>query len=52
MQCDNDPTQCPKCGAEHVKGAHTCPFAADVREDHDFLCTCCGDCEHECRMDV
>jgi len=46
-----DPPICERC-----KGAgcdpHLCPYASEINDDHETLCTCCEDCEHECAMDI
>lgn len=31
---------------------HTCPFAEEINDDYDSLCTCCDECAHECAMDI
>ena len=31
---------------------HTCPYAEDINDDHETLCTCCADCQYECAMDI
>ena len=47
-----------KCEGGHCKGKndaeepHTCPYAEDINDDHESLCTCCNDCAHECAMDI
>ena len=29
-----------------------CPYAADVNNDREQRCKCCGDCSHQCAMDI
>ena len=43
--------KCPHCNGEGLE-AHTCPYQSDVNDDHETLCNCCADCEHECLMDI
>ncbi len=31
---------------------HTCPYQVDINDNHEFTCTCCADCAHECAMDI
>lgn len=31
---------------------HTCPYAEDVNDDHESLCSCCAACEAECAMGI
>lgn len=32
--------------------AHICPYAEEIYEDTNTLCTCCDNCAHECAMDI
>lgn len=31
---------------------HVCPFADEIHDDQETLCTCCEACTHECFMDT
>lgn len=31
---------------------HVCPFKDEINDDTETLCTCCEDCQYECRMDI
>lgn len=39
------------CGTETF-APHTCPFQTEINEDYDYLCRCCGACEHGCNLDT
>ena len=46
------------CQGSHCNGKnaemepHPCPFAADVYDDKEYLCTCCEECTYECAQDI
>ncbi len=40
--------QCPNPETE----PHPCPFRVEVNGDYESLCTCCHDCECNCRENV
>lgn len=40
------------CGHDQTDDPHTCPFAEDVQNDTETLCTCCAVCEYECAMGI
>ena len=50
-------SECPKAKESprrvhgEAKEPHTCPYAAEICDDHDTLCSCCDECEGECAMD-
>ena len=44
--------KCEKCGKNDAEDLHTCPYAEEIGDDHETLCTCCSDCQHECVMDI
>jgi hypothetical protein len=35
--------------AHERREPHPCPYAEEINDSHT-LCTCCGDCQHECAM--
>lgn len=39
------------CG-KHYYEEHTCPYAVEINDDHETLCTCCPHCEAQCAWDV
>lgn len=39
------------CGHEQTE-PHTCPYAEDVNNDSETLCTCCDACAQECAYDI
>jgi len=40
------------CGKEG-EPPHPCPYAEEIGGNDDpEYCTCCGECEHECCMDI
>ena len=41
-----------KCGNNHKAALHSCPFAEDMHGDYTLTCNCCGDCSHQCAMDI
>ena len=43
---------CQHCKKNQAQPDHECPFAADVNNDSDTKCNCCGECAHECAMDI
>lgn len=41
------------CGEEHEKTKpHPCPYLAEIHDDEETFCTCCKECEDECRGDI
>jgi hypothetical protein len=44
--------KCPICSTNDAEQPHTCPFAEEINNDTETLCTCCADCEHQCAMDI
>jgi len=46
------------CNRHHCDGkgiaedSHTCPFAEEIRDDHDSECNCCKECTYQCAMDI
>ncbi len=52
-----EPQPCPKkedrwWGHGPAQEPHPCPFASEIHNDDDTLCTCCERCTHECAMDI
>lgn len=41
-----------ECGKNPKAEPHVCPFKDDVHNDDFTLCTCCPDCEQECKDDI
>lgn len=31
---------------------HTCPYAEEIHDDYETLCTCCESCTHDCVYDI
>ena len=47
----SEATRC--LGGGHAQIApHTCPFRTEVHDDFVTHCTCCTDCQRECREDT
>lgn len=44
--------KCSRCQKNDASEDHTCPYAEEINDDHESLCDCCADCEHECCMDI
>jgi hypothetical protein len=42
---------CPKCDNE-AEPEHTCPYASEIYDDEETLCTCCEQCSYQCAMDI
>ena len=48
------------CGRALVDGGcqnetedpHTCPFAVEINDDEETLCTCCDECTQGCANDI
>lgn len=45
------PVMC-KCGAFVAQPDHLCPFALDVHDDNETMCSCCDRCAGECAADI
>lgn len=43
---------CESCGKKEAQEPHPCPYAQDIHDDNETLCTCCEDCEYECAQDI
>lgn len=43
---------CDRCQEHMQQSPHTCPFAVEIDDDNESLCTCCEECEENCRMDI
>lgn len=41
-----------KCGKNPATEPHPCPYAEDINDDPNTLCTCCEECMNECAMDI
>ena len=48
---EEEAMKCGSCGGPGLE-PHTCPFAEEIRDDHETKCNCCAACSHECAMDV
>lgn len=46
-KCQNE----PRCRND-AESPHPCPYAEEIYDDSESLCTCCNECSHECAMDV
>jgi len=46
------PVLCQSCHEAPATEQHTCPYAAELGDDHETLCNCCDDCAHQCAMDI
>ena len=47
-----DDGMCEECGKNPKTAPHQCPYQYDVNDDHDYGCTSCDECTHECAMDI
>jgi hypothetical protein len=47
MDKENDKCTCDDCYDEH-----TCPYAEDINNDSETLCTCCEYCTQQCADDI
>ena len=44
---------CETCGKNEAQLPHKCPYQEDVNDvDDDKYCTCCIDCENDCRYSI
>jgi hypothetical protein len=43
---------CKKCGLEEKQEPHPCPYQEEMNDDRETLCTCCPDCEKNCRLSI
>ena len=42
-----------KCGRnKKTPYLHSCPYSEDMHGDYTEHCTCCGECQHNCAMDI
>jgi hypothetical protein len=41
-----------ECGPDAQIEPHTCPFAEEINNDSDTLCTCCETCKCGCAQDI
>jgi len=49
---DNEPVfEGCTCATEY-DDEHTCPFAEEIHNDSETLCTCCAVCTYECGMNI
>jgi len=49
--CDDKEGLCPKCKKRPAQEPHPCPFQEEIHNDSE-TCTCCAECEQDCRMDI
>jgi hypothetical protein len=40
------------CGENPADDEHTCPFAEEINDDYESLCTCCPDCTRNCADNI
>jgi hypothetical protein len=52
MQTVIENNRCECCNDLVTGKMHICPFREDIHGDSETLCNCCGDCEHQCCMDI
>ena len=52
MEDDTDGSDlCQSCHKNKSTEPHCCPYQSDIKNNEDEeYCTCCSDCERECRM--
>jgi len=44
---------CEKCGKNPAQEPHPCPYQEEINDNHDpECCTCCPECEQQCRDDI
>jgi len=43
---------CEHCGINEAQEPHPCPFDEEMDIDTENLCTCCEECEEECRQNT
>jgi hypothetical protein len=44
--------ECTCADMDPYTDEHTCPFAEEIHDDSESLCTCCPECEYQCAMDI
>jgi hypothetical protein len=44
--------RCPCCKTADAELPHVCPFKDEIHNNSEDLCTCCEECERECRMEI
>jgi len=52
---ENKPMEklCPKCHKNSAEEPHSCPYQEDINNvEDDKYCTCCPECQSECRMGI
>lgn len=44
---------CERCGLNEAQESHECPYQAEINDNEDpAYCTCCVDCEADCRDSI
>jgi hypothetical protein len=44
---------CEKCGINEAQEPHPCPYQHEINDvEDDEYCTCCEECEDDCRADI
>jgi hypothetical protein len=43
---------CDRCQQGEAQSPHTCPYAEEIADDRETLCTCCQECETQCCQDI
>ena len=43
---------CARCGKNPATESHSCPYNEEINGDFNTLCTCCGDCQAECALEI
>jgi len=49
---DDKTPMCPTCGRNPATKLHSCPYQIEINNNNDPYCTCCEDCENECKADI
>jgi hypothetical protein len=49
---DDQVVLCSRCQYNEAQSPHTCPYAAEIADDRETLCTCCDECETQCCQDI
>lgn len=43
---------CERCGINEASDSHLCPMRQELDDDQETECTCCEECEQQCREDT
>jgi hypothetical protein len=48
----SDENEINGCGHDEEQEPHVCPYASEINNDDETLCTCCEKCEQQCADDI